>query len=148
VPPSKAFDLTKANYNTLEAEMLAYLTGTLRQYLVRVEGEINRKVFARQERRSVRAEFDTTELLRTDKKTQADYFRTMFSTGGITSNEIRRSQNLPRIEGGDRAFVQVNMYPLDGSEWGPKKREEIVVVKEDEPEGGTEDGNDNGDNSK
>jgi hypothetical protein len=37
----------------------------------------------------------------------------MFSIGAMTPNEVRRANNLRKIEGGDKAYVQVNMQPLN-----------------------------------
>lgn len=51
--------------------------------------------------------------MRTDKKAQAEYWKTMFNIGGATPNEIRREANLSRTENGDTPFVQVNVQTLD-----------------------------------
>ena len=37
----------------------------------------------------------------------------MFQIGAMTPNEIRRENNLPKVEYGDNAFVQVNIQPLE-----------------------------------
>ncbi|MDR2791683.1 MAG: phage portal protein [Tannerellaceae bacterium] len=129
VSPIKAFDLSKSSYSTQEYSNLAFLSETIHPYLEKIEQEINRKVFLPSERQYVRAEFNTTEFLRTDKKTQAEYHSKMFSIGAMTPNEVRRANNLRKIDGGDKAFVQINMQPLDGGAFGVKK-EEIDVVRE------------------
>jgi HK97 family phage portal protein len=112
VSPVKAFDLSKSSYSTIEASQLAYLTDTLQPIITKIELEINRKVFLPSERGHVRAEFNTSTLLRTDKAAQATYNREMFNIGAKTPNEIRRENNLPRLENGDSAFVQVNVQTL------------------------------------
>jgi HK97 family phage portal protein len=131
VSPIKVFDLSKSSYNTIEALQLSYLSETVQPYLVKVEEELNRKLFLRSDWGKVRAEFDTGDLLRTDKSTQSQYLNTMFQIGAITPNEIRRTNNLARVEGGDQAFVQVNLQPLDmAASGGEVKKEEIDVVRE------------------
>jgi len=39
----------------------------------------------------------------------------MFYIGAITPNEVRRENNLSRLDNGDRAFVQVNVQTLDAA---------------------------------
>ncbi|MDR1582074.1 MAG: phage portal protein [Prevotellaceae bacterium] len=113
VSPVKAFDLSKSSYSTIEASQLAYLTDTALAIITKIELEINRKVFLPSERGHVKAEFNTSTLLRTDKAAQAAYNREMFNTGAKTPNEIRRENNLPRIKNGDSAFLQINMQPIE-----------------------------------
>lgn len=112
VSPVKAFDLSKSSYSTVEATQLAFLTDTLQPLIVDIELEINRKVFLMSERKNIHAEFNTTTLLRTDKAALSSYYNTLFNVGAATPNEIRRENNLPKMEGGDSAFVQVNVQTL------------------------------------
>ncbi|MDR1938339.1 MAG: phage portal protein [Tannerellaceae bacterium] len=126
VSPVKAFDLSKSSYSTVEASQLAYLTDTAAAIITKIELEINRKVFLPSERGKVKAEFNTSAILRTDKSAQATYLREMFNIGAITPNEIRRENNHTRLEGGDNAFVQVNVQPLERAATGVH----IAPVKE------------------
>lgn len=112
VSPVKAFDLSKSSYSTVEATQLQYLTDTALAVITKIEQEINRKVFLPSERGHVIAEFDTSAILRTDKAAQAEYWKSMFYVGGATPNEIRRESNLPRKDGGDEAFVPINVQTL------------------------------------
>jgi HK97 family phage portal protein len=112
VPPEKAYDTSKNSYNSLEASQLHYLTDTVLSIITKFELEINRKLFLPSERNRVRAEFNTSTLLRTDKAAQATYWREMFNIAGATPNEVRKENNLPRLDGGDEAFVQVNVQTL------------------------------------
>ena len=112
VSPVKAFDLSKSSYSTVEATQLQFLTDTAMAWISRFEQELNRKLLTPSERGKYIIELDTTVLLRTDKKAQAEYWREMFNVGAATPNEIRQKSNLPRIDGGDDAFVQVNVQPL------------------------------------
>ena len=115
VSPVKAFDLSKSSYSTVEATQLDYLTDTALSVITKIEQEINRKVFLPSERDSVIAEFSTSAILRTDKAAQAAYLKDMFYIGAITPNEVRRENNLSRLDNGDRAFVQVNVQTLDAA---------------------------------
>ena len=125
VSPVKAFDLSKSSYSTVEATQLAYLTDTASAIITKIELEINRKVFLSSERRSVKAEFNTSALLRADKAAQAAYWKDLFNVGAATPNEIRRENNLPRKEHGDNAFVQVNVQTLDRAVTDPVKNSDL-----------------------
>lgn len=111
VSPVKAFDLNKASYSTVEATQLAFLTDTLAPILENIEGEFKRKVFRPSEKPHIEIKFDTSTLLRADKTAQSNYFQKLFQTGSITPNEIRKQLDMPKIEGGDKPFVPVNMQP-------------------------------------
>lgn len=113
VSPVKAFDLSKSSYSTVEATQLQYLTDTALAVITKIEQEINRKVFLPSERGKVVAEFDTSAILRTDKSAQATYWKELFNIGAATPNEVRRENNLERMENGDKAFVQVNVQTLE-----------------------------------
>lgn len=135
VSPVKAFDLNKSSYSTVEATQLQYLTDTALAVITKIEQEINRKVFLPAERGRVLAEFDTSAILRTDKSAQAAYWRDLSVIGAATPNEVRRENNLPKIENGDKAFVQVNVQTLDNAvkenlaknEENPKVSDKSVV---------------------
>lgn len=115
VSPVKAFDLSKSSYSTVEATQLQFLTDTLAPMLENIELEFKRKVFRISERSYVEVKFDTTGLLRADKAAQATYLKTLHQVAGITSNEIRKSVDLPKIPDGDHAFIPVNMQTLENA---------------------------------
>lgn len=115
VSPVKAFDLSKSSYSTVEATQLAFLTDTLAPLLENIELEFKRKIFRPSEVSYIEVKFDTTGLLRADKAAQAAYLKTLHDVAGITSNEIRKSVDLPKIKNGDHAFVPVNMQTLDNA---------------------------------
>ena len=112
VSPVKCFDLTHSSYSTVEATQLAFLTDTLQPLLEKIELEIKRKVFKRSEREYIDVKFNTSSLLRADKNSLANYYKNLFEIGAITPNEIRRELDLPKVEGGDVTFLQLNMAPV------------------------------------
>ncbi|MEG1685854.1 MAG: phage portal protein [Bacteroides sp.] len=123
VSPVKAFDLSKSSYSTVEATQLAFLTDTIAPMLSKIELEIKRKVFKHSEHQFITVEFDTTALLRADMSSLAAYNNMLFQNGGITPNEIRKANNLSRLENGDETFVQVNTQPLKYAVMRPKEIE-------------------------
>lgn len=113
VSPVKAFDLTHSSYSTVEATQLAFLTDTLSPLLEKIELELERKLYKPSERDKVDVRFDTSVLLRVDKQSLANYYNTLFQIGVATPNEIRKELDMPAIDNGDNAFVQVNIQTID-----------------------------------
>lgn len=110
VSPVKAFDLSKSSYSTVEATNIGFLTDTIGPMLEKIELEFETKLFGGDGKTDVR--FDVSQLLRADKAALASYYSTMFQIGAIKPNEIRREIDLPKTEGGEENFVQVNLQPL------------------------------------
>lgn len=114
VPPSKIFDFSKSNYNTVEASQIDFLNSTIQPLLEKIELELYRKIYTRVEYDGTELKFDVSNLLRMDSTAQADYYSKMFQVGAITPNEIREKINAGYpVSGGNRNFVQVNVQPLD-----------------------------------
>lgn len=112
INPTKIFDLSHANYNTLEASNLSFLTDTLQPILNKFEMEFERKLFPVNEHKNVEIRFDVNALLRTDKAALANYYRSLWNISAMTTNEVRKAEGLPKIEGGDVGFVPVNLMPI------------------------------------
>lgn len=112
VSPVKVFDLSKSSYSTVEATQIGFLTDTLAPILEKIELELRRKVFLPRERKNIEVKFDISVILRADKAAQASYLNKLFQIGCITPNEVRKSVDMPPIDGGDTTFVQVNAQPL------------------------------------
>lgn len=110
VSPNKAFDLTHASYNNSEMAELAFLNDTLRPLLTKIEMELEIKLFDREDNMDIK--FDVNELLRTDKKSQAEYLTKMFNLGTMSPNEIRRELDMEPVEGGDLHVAQVNLTSI------------------------------------
>jgi HK97 family phage portal protein len=89
--------------SSVEQQSIGFVKYTLQRHLVKIEQEINRKVF----RRSLQlfTEFNTAGLERGDYKARNEGYRIALGrpgeAGWMTVNEIRRLDNLPPIEGGD-----------------------------------------------
>ena len=58
-------------------------------------------------------EFILDALLRADTQTRYEAESKAVSGSIMTPNEVRKLENLPPIEGGDRLFVAVNLMPID-----------------------------------
>lgn len=114
VSPSMAFDLSHASYNNSEMAELAFLNDTLRPLIEKIELEFEIKLFNRDDNLDIK--FDVSELLRTDKKSQAEYLTKMFNLGVLSPNEIRKQLDMEEIEGGDIHVAQVNLTSIKNLE--------------------------------
>lgn len=114
VSPLKVFSLENASYNSIEATELAFLNDTLRPLLTKIETELETKLFKPEDRFDIK--FDVSELLRTDKKSQAEYFTKLFNLGVLSPNDIRKELDMNSIEGGDIHVAQINLTSIKNLE--------------------------------
>lgn len=91
----------------IESMSRGFVTYTLQPHLVRIEQELNRKLFPRNTGRTL--QFDRDALIEGDSKAQADYNRAALGgpgtgQGWLSVNEVRKSKGFAPIEGGDVLF--------------------------------------------
>lgn len=114
LPPHKLKDLSKANYNNIEAEQINFVTDSILPWLVRLEQVYDHQLLTRSQR--VKEQYYTRHnvdgLLRGSAKDRAEYYRTMFGIGAMSINDVREKENWDPIDGGDERFVPLNMIPL------------------------------------
>jgi HK97 family phage portal protein len=101
----------------IESMGRAFVTFTLQPHLVRIEQELNRKLFRNA---GMFVEFDRSALLEGDLAAQSEFFRAALGgpgtgEGWMTVNEVRARKNLPPIEGGDQIFK-----PMPATQAGAK----------------------------
>jgi hypothetical protein len=74
--------------------------------------------------------------MRGDAKSRSDFYRTMWSIGVMSHNEIREKEDLDPVEGGDEFFVPLNMVPLSRMNEMLDKKDQaaIDVTPEEKPE--------------
>lgn len=111
--PVKAFDLSHSSYSTVEALQLEFLTDTLQPMLTNIEMELHRKLFYGADAAKYAVKFDTGELLRADKSSQAQYYSQLVQLGLMTPNEARIELNLPPMKGGNALYMQGAMMPVE-----------------------------------
>jgi HK97 family phage portal protein len=97
----------------IEQQQIGFLTFTLAPYLARIQQRLNASLLSPVDRRKYYVEFNIESLLRADSAGRAAFYSTMAQNGGITRNEIRVRENLPKMPGGDVLTVQSNLVPLE-----------------------------------
>ena len=89
VSPLKVFDYAHLSYNTLEQVSLSYMQDSVLPYTQLIEDEFNRKLFRPSEIGKLYVDFDFTTMMQADKRTEAEYYRTLITNGLCTINEAR-----------------------------------------------------------
>lgn len=104
-----------SNWGTgLEQKVIAFITFTLRPWLVRIEQSINTQLLSPADRVKYYVEFSIEGLLRGDSQARAQFYSTLVNNGIITRDEVRVRENLPPRGGNaDELTVQSAMVPID-----------------------------------
>lgn len=142
VPPHMIADLSKATFSNIEHQSLDFVVHTLRPWLIRIEQEVNHKLFGHSmEQESVFSEFLLDSLLRGDTKSRNEAYAIMRQNGVINADEWRERENMnPLPDGqGEKYLVQLNMQEL--SQIGA---EPVEPDEDDEPEDELVDAEDEG----
>lgn len=93
----------------IEQIMLGFLVTTIKQWLERIEGEFNRKLFLGTK---FEVEFDREGLIALDSKSKGDLYSKLIMNGMMTPNEARRRLNLPDDPSGNMLYIQGATVPI------------------------------------
>ncbi|WP_161595940.1 phage portal protein [Flavisphingopyxis soli] len=96
----------------IEQQLLGFQKFTLGPWLKRIEKAIGRQLLKPEERKRFFAEFNLESLLRADTAARSTFYKEMTGIGAMTVNEVRAKENLPPIEGGEVARIQMQNVPL------------------------------------
>jgi HK97 family phage portal protein len=110
VPPPLVGDLSHATLNNSETLIQHFISMSLGSYLEHIERALDR-LFGLGN--SEYLELDTAALLRTDFAGRVDGLTKAVQGGLMTPDEARASEGLSPIKGGDTAFLQRQMTPID-----------------------------------
>ena len=115
VPPHKiAIHGANSNNNNLEQENGSYVSQCLRPWLVRWEQAMNMQLLTPEQRqRGLFTEILAEGLLRGDQAARAEYYKSMWSQGAMSANDINKIENRNPVPGGDQYFVPLNFIPSD-----------------------------------
>jgi hypothetical protein len=112
-PPHKLRDLADATFSNIEEENIEYVQDTLQPWVERFEQSMNKKLLSAEERaQGLFIELVLDNRLRGDTEKRGGFYASQFNIGAMTPNEARKRENMDPVDGGDQAFVQLNMVPL------------------------------------
>ncbi|QQP93549.1 phage portal protein (plasmid) [Skermanella sp. TT6] len=92
-----------------EAQDLHFAKYCIAPYIVRIEAEINRKIFVGAAASKYFVKFNLNALMRGVYKDRIDGLTKGIQSGLYTPNEARALEDLPPVEPGDQIFLQQNM---------------------------------------
>ncbi|MFV1807412.1 phage portal protein [Phaeobacter sp. Ax4a-4a] len=97
----------------IEQQTIGFQKFTLRRRLKRIEQSIAKQLLSAADRSAgVTVEFNIEGLLRADTEARAAFYTSMTQIGAMTINEVRGLENLPPIEGGNVARMQMQNVPI------------------------------------
>ncbi|WP_245835693.1 phage portal protein [Virgibacillus ndiopensis] len=113
IPPHMVGELDRATHSNIEHENISFIQNTLSPNLKQYEEEFGYKSLSDSEQRRYYLKFNLESLLRADKKTQAEFYKTMLDVGAYSINEVRELEERNAIEGGDKHRVDLNHVSID-----------------------------------
>jgi HK97 family phage portal protein len=135
VPKSKLFDDSNANYKSSEMATVEFYTDCLSPILTMIENEFNAKLVPFNAQSDYKFSFDISKLYTTDLTTKANWQTKQLANGLQTVNDLRRSEDLPPVEGGEKVFISCNVAPISS----PKISGETQPKEDVKPEPDTAD---------
>lgn len=97
----------------LEQQTLGFVKFSLTKRLERIEQRLMKQLLSFRDRaEGITIEFNVEGLLRGDSAARAGFYHRMWAMGAMTTNEIRRLENMPPVPGGDEPRAQMQNVPL------------------------------------
>lgn len=112
IPPHMIGDLERSTNNNIEHQGIEFVQHTVRPWVKRWEQEFNRKLFTDAEKWNTVTKFNLDALLRGDAEARSKIMTSQFNSGALSSNEIRISNGLNPVDGGDKRYVNANLMPI------------------------------------
>lgn len=110
VPPHMLMETDKStSWGTgIEQQGIGFVVYTLRPWLTRFEQRISRVL----QPADTYASYAVEGLLRGDSAQRSAFYKAMWEIGAYSTNDIRRLENQPPVEGGDVRYRPLNMGEL------------------------------------
>jgi len=117
VPPHMLMDVDKTTSwgSGIEQQGIGFLVYTLRSWLTRFEQRFTKLITPE----PVYARFSVEGLLRGDSAARGAFYKQMWDMGVFSTNDIRRFEELPPVDGGDVRYRPLNMGGLGTTDGTP-----------------------------
>lgn len=130
VPQHKINILEEASYANIESLEIDFFNETLLPTTVRLQQELDYKVFEGAVRASkFYAKHSLAPILKGDLKTRYEAYSIGLRYGFLSINDVRQMEDLDQITGGDLRTLQLNTVPLD--EFEPLARVKLEQAEAD-----------------
>jgi HK97 family phage portal protein len=98
------------SYNSIEQKQIAFVTHTLRPWLAKLEDAFSTLLID-----GAYLAFSTDDLLRGDYATRIEGYSKLLQNGVLSTNEVRRKENMRPIEGGDVVRVPLTNININAA---------------------------------
>lgn len=112
VPIHKLSELERATFNNIEHQAIEFLQDTMAPIVQKYEDEYTTKCYTLESEMTTSLQFDMAAYQKADSVALAEINRSDVQNGLAAPNEIRKKRSQPPLEGGNEAFIQLNMQPL------------------------------------
>lgn len=112
MPLHKIGHLERATNNNIEHQSREYVTDTLLPWARRWEQALLRDCLPEKDRETFFPAFNFNNLLRGDTQSRAALYQSLFGTGSMSPNDIRRLEDDEGYDGGDTYFIQQGFMPV------------------------------------
>ena len=113
VPPALVQLESQTTYNNVEQQNLMFARHTVLPWARRIEQELASKLLTMREAKNHYFKFMLNDLFRGDMAARSNFFTQMLQNGVMSINEVRATEEMNPISGGDQHLVQVNQLSLD-----------------------------------
>ena len=107
IPSPLINDLERATFSNISELYIGFLRYTIMPWIVRVEQELNRKLFPKSNTYFVK--FNLQGLMRGTLKERSEYYKTAIEYGWLSRNEVRELEDMNRVDGLDEFWQPLNM---------------------------------------
>tara|TARA_R110002126_G_scaffold143105_1_gene289257 strand:- start:3386 stop:4621 length:1236 start_codon:yes stop_codon:yes gene_type:complete len=110
IPTHKLKDTENSNNSNMESTNIDYVSNSVIPWSIKFRQEQDYKLFSNSEMaKGLQIKHNTSSLLDADKKTQAEYFKTLLNSKVFVPNEVRAKLGFAPIDGGDVTLMPLNM---------------------------------------
>ena len=113
LPPHLLADLEKATFTNIEQQDLNFVKLSILPWLINIEQENNRKLLREDEKGTIFTKKNLDGLLRGDIKSRTNAYKLMIQNGIMFPNEARAMEEMNPYEGGDSAWMPINIGPIN-----------------------------------
>jgi HK97 family phage portal protein len=112
VPPHMIADLERATFTNIEHQGIEFVKYSILPWAKRIESSIYKFLYLERERLSNYPEFLLAGLERGDITSRYTAYGTGKQWGWLSTNDIRRMENMEPVDGGDELYIPLNMMPV------------------------------------
>jgi HK97 family phage portal protein len=132
IPPHFLSDLDRATFSNIEHQSVEFVVYSLMPWLKRWEEELNKKFLTEDEKDDFFYKFNVNALLRGDQKSRYEAYKSALQMSWMNINEVRELEEMNKIEGGDKFFIDMNRQELSkiGKNGQPDSKKAAQIIQE------------------